>query len=46
VLLATGHGSTGLQLGPYSGKAIADAILGRATPDLTPFQVDRFQSVD
>lgn len=46
VLLATGHGSTGLQLGPYTGKVIADAVLGRPTPDLSPFQVDRFQSVD
>ena len=24
LMLATGHGSIGLQLGPYSGKVIAD----------------------
>ena len=40
--LATGHGSTGLQLGPYSGKAVADLILGTPGADLSPFQIDRF----
>ncbi|MFB6299775.1 MAG: NAD(P)/FAD-dependent oxidoreductase [Halobacteriales archaeon] len=44
VELATGHGPTGLQLGPYSGKLIADKILGNdLSTDITPFQVDRFQ---
>lgn len=33
VFLATGHGSTGLQLGPYSGKLVAEMALGR-TPDM------------
>lgn len=41
--LATGHGPTGLQLGPYSGKLVADAVHGRElAADLTPFAVDRF----
>ena len=44
VLLATGHGPVGLQLGPYSGKVIAEMV-SRGAPgtDLTPFRVDRFQ---
>ena len=43
VFLATGHGSTGLQLGPYSGKLVAALILGEPTPtDLRPFEVTRF----
>jgi D-amino-acid dehydrogenase len=29
LLLATGHGSIGLQLGPYSGKVVAGIIAGR-----------------
>jgi D-amino-acid dehydrogenase len=45
VLLATGHGSTGLQLGPWSGKLVAEMALGQ-TPqtqvDLSPFSVARF----
>ena len=43
VLVATGHGPTGLQLGPYSGKLMADMALGQ-TPlvDLTPFSIARF----
>jgi D-amino-acid dehydrogenase len=43
VYLATGHGATGLQLGPYSGAAVARLALG--TPrdiDLTPYAPDRF----
>jgi D-amino-acid dehydrogenase len=43
VYLATGHGATGLQVGPYSGKLIADLALG--TPieqDLTAFASSRF----
>ena len=27
--IAAGHGATGLQLGPYSGKLLADLIGGR-----------------
>jgi D-amino-acid dehydrogenase len=43
LLLATGHGPTGLQLGPYSGKLMAEMAQGK-TPhdDLTPFRIDRF----
>lgn len=43
VVLATGHGPTGLQLGPYSGQLAADLVLGRPVhEDITPFRVDRF----
>ncbi len=43
VYLATGHGPTGLQLGPYSGKVTADLMLGREPEiNLTPFGVSRF----
>lgn len=43
LLLATGHGPTGLQLGPYSGKLMAEMAQGR-TPDadITAFGIDRF----
>ncbi|MEA2585906.1 MAG: hypothetical protein QOF33_3991 [Thermomicrobiales bacterium] len=42
--LATGHGSAGLQLGPYSGAAVADLVQGLPVGvDLTPYSVDRFQ---
>ena len=42
--LATGHGPSGLTLGPYSAHAIADAILGRpADVDLAPFGIERFR---
>jgi D-amino-acid dehydrogenase len=41
--LATGHGPTGLQLGPYSGKLIADAVRGEdVSKELKPFSVERF----
>ncbi|MCZ6462913.1 MAG: FAD-dependent oxidoreductase [Proteobacteria bacterium] len=43
--LATGHGPSGLTLGPYSGKLIADCILGRERGDgaeLEPFSLMRF----
>ena len=41
--LATGHGPTGLQLGPYSGKLVADMVLGRPiTTDLSAFAPSRF----
>jgi D-amino-acid dehydrogenase len=43
VHLATGHGPTGLTLGPYSGKVIADLLLGRSpTADISAFGVGRF----
>jgi len=43
IYLATGHGPTGLQLGPYSGRLIAAMMLGQAVDtDLSPFQVSRF----
>lgn len=46
LVLATGHGALGLQLGPFSGKALADLILtGDPGPgiDLGPFSLERFQ---
>jgi len=40
--LATGHGAVGLQLGPFSGKVIADSITrGDPGVDLAPFAPDR-----
>jgi D-amino-acid dehydrogenase len=43
VYLATGHGATGLQVGPYSGKLIADLALGKTIEqDLAPFASSRF----
>jgi D-amino-acid dehydrogenase len=43
VYLATGHGPTGLTLGPYSGKAIADLVLGQGPPvDIAAFSIGRF----
>jgi D-amino-acid dehydrogenase len=43
VLLATGHGSVGLQLGPYSGKLIAEFITrGAPSTDIATFNVARF----
>jgi D-amino-acid dehydrogenase len=43
IFLVTGHGPTGLTLGPYSGKVVAAQMLGK-TPgtDLSPFSVARF----
>jgi len=45
VYLATGHGPSGLTLGPYSGKLIADLVAG-AEPefDISPFSVTRFET--
>ena len=40
--LATGHGATGLQLGPYSGKLVAEAVRGAEPPELAEFGVGRF----
>ena len=46
LLLATGHGSIGLQLGPYSGKVMADMIArGEAPTDIGPFSLARFRRV-
>jgi len=43
ILLCTGHGPTGLQLGPYSGKLIAAMVIGEPfTTDITPFSIARF----
>ena len=43
LLLCTGHGATGLQLGPYSGKVVAGMIArGAAETDLGPFSLERF----
>jgi len=41
--LATGHGPTGLQIGPYSGRLVAQTVRGE-TPesDLSAFRPDRF----
>ena len=43
VFLVTGHGPSGLQLGPYSGKLVADMILGNEPDmDISEFGVGRF----
>ena len=43
VFLVTGHGPTGLTLGPYSGKLVAGLMLGKLPEsDLSPFSVARF----
>lgn len=43
VYLATGHGPTGLTLGPYTGKLVAQLVLdGAAEHDLAPFDPLRF----
>ncbi|HEU4784637.1 MAG TPA: FAD-dependent oxidoreductase, partial [Ktedonobacterales bacterium] len=49
--VATGHGASGLQLGPYSGALVADLALGQSSApglgadlDLTPFAPGRFAS--
>jgi D-amino-acid dehydrogenase len=43
LFFATGHGPSGLQLGPWSGAAVADLALGRPLPlDLGPFSAMRF----
>jgi D-amino-acid dehydrogenase len=42
-VLATGHGATGLQLGPYTGRLVADLLAGREPAvDLHPFRPGRF----
>ena len=43
VYLATGHGPTGLTLGPFSGKLVVEQALDQPIPwDLAPFSVARF----
>ena len=43
LLLAAGHGSIGLQLGPYSGKVVARMIAsGEAETEIGPFSLARF----
>jgi glycine/D-amino acid oxidase-like deaminating enzyme len=43
LFFATGHGPYGLQVGPWSGAAVADLALGRPVPlDLGAFSVGRF----
>jgi D-amino-acid dehydrogenase len=44
VFLAAGHGPYGLQVGPYSGAAMADLVLGKTVAlDLGPYSAARFQ---
>jgi D-amino-acid dehydrogenase len=44
VFLCTGHGPSGLQLGPFSGRLVAGLAMGEAPGiDITPFLADRFQ---
>jgi D-amino-acid dehydrogenase len=44
VFVATGHGPSGLQLGPYSGALVASLVQGNKPElDLAPFAVERFQ---
>jgi D-amino-acid dehydrogenase len=41
--VATGHGPSGLTLGPYSARVVADLILGRPSDlDLAPLGLGRF----
>jgi D-amino-acid dehydrogenase len=43
VYLSTGHGRTGLLLGPYSGALVADQLLGEPEPTYLPsFSAGRF----
>jgi D-amino-acid dehydrogenase len=43
IFLLTGHGPTGLTLGPYSARLVAGQMLGEAPEtDLSPFSVARF----
>jgi D-amino-acid dehydrogenase len=45
VLLATGHGPSGLQLGPYSGRLIAQCITeGAPEIDIEAFHLERFRA--
>jgi D-amino-acid dehydrogenase len=43
LVLATGHGPSGLQLGPYSGKLVGDLAMGiELETDIEPFSIARF----
>ena len=43
IFLVTGHGPTGLTLGPFSAKLVAAQMLGKAADaDLAPFSISRF----
>lgn len=43
IFLATGHGATGITLGPYSGRLVADVVQDREPlMDLDPYRVTRF----
>ena len=43
IFLATGHGASGLQLGPFSGKIIAEIMLDLAPPGkIAAFNIARF----
>jgi D-amino-acid dehydrogenase len=43
IFIATGHGPSGLTLGPVSGAAVADLMLGREPiAPLSPFALSRF----
>jgi D-amino-acid dehydrogenase len=45
VFLVTGHGPTGLTIGPYSGKVVADLMVGKApASDIAAFAVTRFHA--
>jgi D-amino-acid dehydrogenase len=45
--LATGLGHSGLSIGPYVGKVVADTILGKEIEtDIEPFNVKRFNYSD
>ncbi len=43
IYVATGHGASGLQLGPFSGKIIAELMLEKASQtDMAAFHISRF----
>jgi D-amino-acid dehydrogenase len=43
IFLVTGHGPSGLTLGPFSAKLVAEQMLGKpAALDLSAFSVSRF----
>jgi D-amino-acid dehydrogenase len=45
IFLVTGHGPSGLTLGPYSAKVVAAQMLGKAPDmDLSPYSIARFAS--
>jgi D-amino-acid dehydrogenase len=45
VFLATGHGPSGLTLGPYSAMVVARQMLGEPPgTDLAPFSIERFRT--